>query len=215
VADRGVSGRNGRLNGGSAAAGVTAMDRKRTGWYLVAIAAGAVMGLVIAMFSISTDAPESHSSVVVVPLGTSWSSSPPAHWCASRALPSGGAELSCGGEGPATIFLHVNQSSRLTGSVEVTGPSEVWVLPWSDACPLSVELSGYAHSCAIPVHPSPWSAWHGAFGSAGAIDLSRLPLNVTPTTGLLPSDSWELWFVDALPVNETVTVTSPIELVDP
>lgn len=155
-----------------------------------------------------------HYSYTVEPAGQSWVLTPPSAWC-NISRSAAGTEYSCSMTGAAWIVLNVTQTSRIAGDLAVSGPSTVWLLPYVWACELEVKLTGFIHSCPLPFNPPPWPTWNASFASAGTINLTALPINVTDTPGSIPPATWALLVVDNQGTNETVTAASPVVLSNP
>lgn len=183
-------------------------------WRVVVLILGLSTGLLLAGFSLESQPRQSHSAFVVEPQGRSWLLTPPSTWCNITQV-AGGTEHSCSMAGAAWIPLNVTGRSRISGSLEVKGPSSVWVLPSVWACELEIQLTGFVHPCPAPFNPPPWGTWNTTFSSAVTINLSSLPINVTSDLGVLPVATWALVVVDEQATNETVTVTSPVVLEGP
>jgi hypothetical protein len=189
-----------------------ASNPRRVLW--VAVAVGISVGLILSGLEIESHRPPAPFDTEVAPSGSHWTLTPPASWCGSR-YANGGVEYFCNPPGTANIELKVVAPSRVSGSVQVDGPSAIWVYPSVWGCVVAVELSGNAHSCAPPYQPPPWRTWTTNFSSAARIDLAQLALNVTAQTGVLPPADWTLLVVDAGAWNETATLLSSVELRSP
>ena len=179
------------------------------------VVVGVAIGALLVVLSFEPQPGPPGFSNTVTPSGESWNLTPPSTWCTTTPLSGGGVEYSCSMAGAGSIALNVTKPSRLLGSIEVDGPFSVWLVPAAWTCELQVQLSGFVHSCPIPFDPPPWGTWTSGQSGAGSMNLSRLPINVTQSTGVIPPAYWMLFIVDGVDVNETATVTSAVVLVSP
>jgi hypothetical protein len=138
--------------------------------------------------------------------GTEWTLTPPASWC----FPAAGGGTECTGGSSATIEFNASVDTRLSGTVSVSGPSWLVVVPVLHACGIDVPGAQALPSCAIPVNPGPSYLWNTTFASAGSIDLGALTFDFTGTPGVLPPQLWLVWIVDQEGTNETATVGAPV-----
>jgi hypothetical protein len=83
------------------------------------------------------------------------------------------------------------------------------------ACELEILLTHFVHTCPAPYDPPPGPTWGEHFSSAGAIDLSEMPVGFAGIVGIVPPVVRAPIVVDGHSANGTVTVTSPVLLRGP
>jgi hypothetical protein len=188
--------------------------RQQPRWVVIATALGISVGLALAGWVIESRPSVTHFALIVEPVGTSWLLTPPSTWC-NVTRSSSGIAFSCSMAGAASVALNVTSPSRLSGGLEIGGPSSLWLFPTVWSCDIEGQLTGVPLPCPVPYNPPPWSTWVESFASAGTINLSALQLNVSSAEGVLPPADWSLILVDRLATNERATVTAPVVLSNP
>lgn len=192
----------------------TLASQRPARWAVVAVVLGISSSLLLTGFSLKLQPSKNHFSFIAGPAGRSWLLTPPSTWCNVTRLPDS-TEFTCSMAGAAWIPLNVSEPSRISGNIEVGGPSSVWIVQTVWMCELEIELSGFRHSCPVPYDPPPWPSWNTTLSSAGTINLSALAINITSDLGVIPAANWALLVVDGQATNETATIASSVVLENP
>ena len=152
---------------------------------------------------------------VLFTAGTSWTLTPPSSWCrvvnTTYGGPNGtysGKEYQCDSLASWGWF-NETRPSVLSGSMNSSGPVQVWLIPDGFQCELGIQLTGFVHPCPPPLNAGSYY-WTSPILPGGVVDLSSLAVNLTATTGVLPPQVWWIEIVDCGPASEAVTVVSPV-----
>ncbi|MCI4341424.1 MAG: hypothetical protein L3K11_03510 [Thermoplasmata archaeon] len=167
--------------------------------------------------SLSSCPPPANNSCIAAAVGVNWTILPSAAWCTeanyTADYPNGsysGTSFYCDGPKAAMVELNVSRNSTLNGTLEITGPSQVWVLSAVYGCNLYLDLARVYFGCPAPIGSTPWYLWNSTLPSAGPLNLSTLKFNFNGEAGVLPPQYWQVWVVDVESAVEMVTVTSAV-----
>lgn len=157
--------------------------------------------------------PPAATGCVAAAAGVNWTILPPSTWCTATNS-SSGTTIQCGPPTAAIINLNGSRNSTLDGILEISGPSQVWLVPTVWGCDLMQELADeFGPGCPVP-DPSPqWGEWNVTLPSGGPLNLSTLQFNIDGNSGVLPAldnGGWGIWVVDTQTTAETVAITAPI-----
>lgn len=163
----------------------------------------------------------SNSTCVIAAAGTSWTTDSPDRWCTVTnstvvTTPNGSFvthTVYCVDRAVMLSFL-VPVDALIKGVVNLSEPTQVWVLPTADNCFEFASLAHSPFSCPPPFGTIPPYTWNASTSVAGELNLTGLELSLGAAQGIIPAGtSWSLWFVDSAPGTEDVNVTTSIALV--